>query len=100
VMSGYVVSVKPLKLAREGRAEDARKVIASSAFRRVVRLGVPGIFATTVSWFLDRIGAFNIAKSMPGNCWLNMFSPPEFTFSESVRALFRACVYLFEILLM
>ena len=92
VMSGYVVSVKPLKLAREGRAEDARKVIASSAFRRIVRLGVPGILATTISWFLDRLGAFSLAESLPGYVWLSMFSPPPWSFSESVQELIRSCV--------
>jgi peptidoglycan/LPS O-acetylase OafA/YrhL len=92
VMSGYVVSIKPLKLSREGRVEDARKVIASSAFRRIVRLGLPGVFATVVSWLMDRMGAFDISRSMPGWCWLHMFTTPEWTFSESVHQLARACV--------
>jgi peptidoglycan/LPS O-acetylase OafA/YrhL len=49
-MSGYVCAYKPLRLARAGKAEDARKVIASSGFRRLLRLGLPSSIAVTISW--------------------------------------------------
>ena len=102
VMSGYVCSLKALKLARQGNTEAARAVIASSAFRRIIRLGVPAIFATTISWFLDQFGAFNTARSLPWNSWFHFFSPPELpSFWAGLRELFRSFVRFpdsFEIL--
>ena len=102
-MSGYVCSLKPLKLARQGNTEAARAVIASSAFRRIIRLGMPAIFATTISWFLDQFGAFNTARSLPWNCWFHFFSPPEVpSFWAGLRELFRSFVRFpncFEILI-
>jgi peptidoglycan/LPS O-acetylase OafA/YrhL len=93
VMSGYVCSIKPLKLARAGNAEASRKVITSSAFRRLLRLGAPAIVATTMSWFLDRLGAFCTARSLPGYCWFSFFTSEEVpSFWESVRLLFRSFV--------
>lgn len=92
ILSGYVCSIKPLKLARAGKAEEARKNIASSAFRRVFRLGGPSIFVTTVSWLFDRFGAFDVALSLPPRCWLYVFSPLSMDFASSVRALFRSFV--------
>jgi hypothetical protein len=93
IMSGYVCSIKPLKLSRAGKADEVRKVIGSSIFRRILRLGFPAMAATTISWTLDRLGAFNLARSLPGFCWLNFFSPPEFPdFFSALRELFRSFV--------
>jgi len=62
VMSGYVCSIKPIKLARAGNIENARAAIASSALRRFFRLAGPALFSTVLSWFLDSIGAFNTVR--------------------------------------
>src|SRR6266496_918899 len=41
VLSGYVCAVKPLRLANSGKVEETRKTIASSTFRRFLRIGLP-----------------------------------------------------------
>lgn len=76
IMSGYVCSIKPLKLAREGKPDEARKNIAASAFRRVVRLTIPASIATTLSWLLCQLGGFNMAhRRTPQTGWLYFQSP-------------------------
>jgi peptidoglycan/LPS O-acetylase OafA/YrhL len=77
VMSGYLCSLKPLKLARAGKAEEVRTAVTKSAFRRLFRLMGPATFATVVSWILDRLGAYNIARSIPGNRF-SLPVPPDF----------------------
>jgi hypothetical protein len=94
VMSGYVCSIKPLKLARQGKADEVRKVIGSSIFRRQLRLGLPATIATTISWTVDRLGGFALARSLPGNIWLCFHTPVWMDFSTSVRALFSCYVCL------
>lgn len=92
-MSGYVCSIKPLKLARAGKADEARKVIASSAFRRVVRLSIPAGIATTMSWWLANVGAYNFAHSLPGHCWLNFHSAyGDADWSIAIEELIKAIV--------
>jgi peptidoglycan/LPS O-acetylase OafA/YrhL len=96
VMSGYVCSMKPLKLARAGKPDEARKVIASSAFRRIVRLGIPAGIATTISWWLANIGAYDRAYTLPSDCWLNFHSGrKQDDWPSALEALFKAIVFLF-----
>jgi peptidoglycan/LPS O-acetylase OafA/YrhL len=92
VLSGYVCSIKPLKLSQSGKPEEARKVIASSAFRRLIRLGIPATIATTCSWFLCQMGGFNLSLSLPGYVWLNFHSARPTDWITSVRSLFHAIV--------
>jgi hypothetical protein len=90
-MSGYVCSIKPLKLARAGNIESARGAIASSALRRFFRLAGPALFSIVLSWFLDSIGAFNtIRESIP----LDHFSLQERPSSvlASLKRLFHSVV--------
>jgi peptidoglycan/LPS O-acetylase OafA/YrhL len=93
VMSGYVCAIKPLKLSRSGKPEEARKVIGSSIFRRLLRLGAPATIATTMSWFIDRLDGFHLARSLPYHVWLNFHTVPWFDFRTSVYQLFRAYVW-------
>jgi hypothetical protein len=75
-MSGYVCSIKPLKLSREGKPDEARKNIAASAFRRVIRLGIPASIATTMSWLMCQLGGYNMAHTRtPQTGWLYFQSP-------------------------
>ena len=94
LMSGYVCSIKPLRLSGLGRADEARKVIASSVFRRLFRLGMPATVATTISWFLCQMGAFNMARSLPPGWLAHQSSPPSAGFLASLTDLCRACVWL------
>jgi len=95
IMSGYVCSVKALKLCREDKPDEARKNIANSAFRRAIRLGIPASMATTISWFLCQVGAFNLAHTaIPEWGWLYFQSPwPSSDWSTAIRDLFRALVF-------
>jgi len=93
VMSGYVCSMKPLKLSRAGKPDEARKSIATSAFKRIIRLAIPASVATIISWFLANTGGFDLAMTRPGNCWLNFHSGrPSDTWYEAIRSLFHNLV--------
>jgi peptidoglycan/LPS O-acetylase OafA/YrhL len=65
LLSGYLCAMKPLRLLRAGKPDEARRAIASGALRRLVRLGIPATLATTFSWFLTQIGAFTVSTQ----CW-------------------------------
>ncbi|KAI4284290.1 MAG: hypothetical protein L6R35_004943 [Caloplaca aegaea] len=58
VISGYVLSTKPLRLAREGRHEELFSNLASSTFRRGPRLFIPCIVSTFITAMLAMTGAF------------------------------------------
>lgn len=94
VLSGYVCSMKPLKLSLAGKPEEARRNIASSAFRRVVRLIIPPTLATTISWILANTGAYNMALSLE-NSWLAAHSHWRSDgFVNAIRDLCQAIVHL------
>jgi len=86
--------MKPLKLALAGKPDEARRNIASSAFRRVIRLAIPATLATTISWSLANIGAYNMALSLE-NSWLAAHShPPSNSISSAIYELCQALVLL------
>lgn len=58
VISGYVLSTKPLRLAREGKTEELLGNLASSTFRRGPRLFIPCIVSTFITAMLAMMGAF------------------------------------------
>lgn len=64
LLSGYVCSIKPLRLARAGKYEEAWSCIASSAFRRMVRLFIPATLATFVAFVFAQCGAFELAHGI------------------------------------
>jgi peptidoglycan/LPS O-acetylase OafA/YrhL len=55
VISGFVLSYKPLQLIRKGEQVKVLEVLSSSVFRRSIRLWVPITFGTAISALL----AFN-----------------------------------------
>jgi peptidoglycan/LPS O-acetylase OafA/YrhL len=59
VISGYVLSYKPLKLIRTQNHESLLRTLSSSIFRRGIRLYVPVIIATFICFLFVIIGAFN-----------------------------------------
>jgi peptidoglycan/LPS O-acetylase OafA/YrhL len=94
VMSGYVCSMKPLKLSRAGKPDEARRSIATSAFRRIIRLGIPASLATTISWFLANVGGFDLAMSLADECWLNFHSGrPSANWYEAFKELYHELVH-------
>ncbi|KAL8713678.1 MAG: hypothetical protein Q9220_002204 [cf. Caloplaca sp. 1 TL-2023] len=68
VISGYVLSYKPLALARQGRYEELLVNLTSSTFRRGPRLFVPCIVSTFLTAVLAMTGAFvdeGVARHYP-----------------------------------
>ena len=56
VISGLVLSRKPLQLARAHRYDDLHKTLSSSVFRRTIRLYLPAAFSTFLILLLIRAG--------------------------------------------
>jgi peptidoglycan/LPS O-acetylase OafA/YrhL len=99
IMSGYVCSKRPLEMARAGTPEKARKAISSSAVRRVFRLGLPASIATVISFTIERLGGFNIARMQPYNVWLHFQTPRPMNWSTSLQLLSRSLVLTSNIML-
>ena len=56
VISGFVLSRKPLHLARAHKFDDLHKTLSSSVFRRALRLYLPAAFSTFFVLLLIRAG--------------------------------------------
>lgn len=56
VISGFVLSRKPLKLARAHKYDELHKTLSSSVFRRALRLYLPAAFSTFFVLLLIRAG--------------------------------------------
>jgi hypothetical protein len=80
--------------------DEARKVIASSALRRVLRIGLPATFGTMFAWGLAQMGAFTLAPYVElEGMWLAASTPKRVPgFFASVLALIKACVLSFLLL--
>jgi hypothetical protein len=59
VISGYVLSYRSLKLAREGKPIELLDSIASSVFRRWLRLHLPVIASTFIAFLMARANAWS-----------------------------------------
>ncbi|KAL6413160.1 Acyltransferase 3 [Ilyonectria robusta] len=67
VISGYSLSYRPIKHIRSHNITDFSIGISSMAFRRVIRLFLPIIFSTGMTFCLIRIGAFDWSRSIATN---------------------------------
>ena len=68
VLSGYVLSHKPIKLARKGNSAGIHDTLASSVFRRWVRLFVPILLSTFLTMLCIHFGwygSFNKKVRVP-----------------------------------
>lgn len=74
LVTGYVCALKPIRLSRAGKYEDALVAVAKSAFRRVPRLMLPTTIITVIIWLLCQFGAFEIARASD-SIWLQQTSP-------------------------
>lgn len=94
ILSGYVCAIKPIRLSNAGMVDEARRVIASSTFRRVVRIGLPATFGTIFGWALTQMGAFTLAPYVElEGMWLALGTPKRVDgVFASVYALISACV--------
>ncbi|KAL5342823.1 acyltransferase family-domain-containing protein, partial [Aspergillus crustosus] len=64
VISGYVLSYKPLKLIRNRSWEETFVTVTSSTFRRGLRLYVPSIVGIFLVLVAVRLGAYNYSQKV------------------------------------
>jgi len=76
LLSGYVCAIKPIRLSNAEQVDEARRVIASSAFRRVLRIGLPATLATTMAWVLCQLGMYELHPDIRyWSGWLELTTP-------------------------
>lgn len=88
ILSGFVNSLKPIKLAKAGNVEAALVNLAVSSYKRSFRLFLPATAATVISWFFCQFGVYEIAR-MSDAYWLYVTTPEP---SESWAVAFRDLV--------
>jgi peptidoglycan/LPS O-acetylase OafA/YrhL len=64
VISGYVLSHKPIKLMRMGNYDQFQTVLSSSVFRRGIRLFGPTLIGTAITMLLTTMGLFEAGKAI------------------------------------
>lgn len=64
-VSGFAISHKPLKLAREGRYDEVGSTLSSSVFRRHSRLFMPAAAVTLATALTTQLGWFDLG-GLPG----------------------------------
>lgn len=74
ILMGFVNSLKPVSLARSGKADAASAKLAASAFSRVLRLVLPAAFATCFSWLLCQLGFYEMSRQSDA-FWLEHNTP-------------------------
>ena len=74
ILSGFVNSIRPIKLAKSGQVDTALSNLAVSSFRRSFRLFLPALTATVLSWFICQLGAYETARNSDAY-WLSITSP-------------------------
>lgn len=90
ILSGFVNSLKPIKLARQGNVDTALSNLAVSAFRRTFRLFLPATTATIISWFVCQFGAYETARQSDAY-WLYITSPSQsYSWGTAIEDLIRA----------
>lgn len=90
ILSGFVNSLKPIKLARAGQIDTALSNLAVSSFRRSWRLFLPATAATLISWFICQVGGYETARQSDAY-WLYVTSPsPSYSWATAVGDLFIA----------
>ena len=90
ILSGFVNSLKPIKLARAGQVDTALSNLAVSSFRRSWRLFLPATAATIISWFICQFGGYETAR-LSDAYWLYITSPSSSpTWGLAIEDLFKA----------
>jgi peptidoglycan/LPS O-acetylase OafA/YrhL len=64
VISGYVLAHKPMKLVQLGKYEEVQRVLASSVFRRGIRLFGPTVIGTFITMLMTNAGYFESGKAV------------------------------------
>lgn len=90
ILSGFVNSLKPIKLSKRDQTDVALANLAVSSFRRSFRLFLPATTATVLSWFICQLGAYETAR-LSDAYWLQITSPdPSSSWGTAVEDLIRA----------
>lgn len=90
IISGFVNSLKPVKLAKSGQTDTALANLAVSSFRRSFRLFLPALAATVISWFLCQLGAYETGRNSDAY-WIQITSPARsVSWGTAVEDLVRA----------
>ena len=90
ILTGFVNALKPLKQARSGNYDTTLAGLASSCFRRSLRLMLPCTVATIVSWIIAESGGYRTGNMMM-NGWMAGTSPlPSGGVFAAICTLFRA----------
>lgn len=98
VLTGYVNALAPIQKARAGNTAGSLSGLASSAFRRTLRLVLPCTVATILSWTIAQCGGYNIARMVDCD-WMNNSGSPERSASfvaaiqDLVRAIYHTWAY-------
>lgn len=66
LVTGYVSSIKPVKLFNQGNQNHAYISMSKSAIRRLPRLFIPVALVITLSCIATQLGAFEIARHCDG----------------------------------
>lgn len=91
LLSGFVCSIKSLRMARMGEAGETRRVAAESVLRRIIRLVVPATMGTTLSFLCSQMEWYNSAWEH-GSPWLQRVQKPIIGVRPSLKSLFWNCV--------
>jgi peptidoglycan/LPS O-acetylase OafA/YrhL len=99
VLTGFVNSLKPIQQARADKTASSLAGLASSAFRRTLRLVLPCTIATIISWTIVQCGGYSIGKMVDSE-WMNNTcgAAPSGSFFgaiyDLIRAVFRTWAYM------
>ncbi len=100
VISGYVLSCKPLKLIRAKSYPAFQKSISSSFLRRGMRLYLPCLIASFIACILTIMGAFDhstlIYKHFKEFVFLKERPPPHVSLSEQWKAYTANVEFIFS----
>lgn len=90
IITGYVNSIGPLSKASGGNYEGAFASIARSALARSGKLVLPVALATTISWILANVGAYQMAEFVD-SVWIRQgHHPPAASLCDALSSLARA----------
>ena len=64
VISGYVLSYKPLRTIRNGAFDETFTTLASSTFRRGLRLYIPSLVGISIVFLAVRTGAYHFSHAV------------------------------------
>jgi hypothetical protein len=92
LITGYVNSVKPIKLVRAGETDKALSSIALSSFKRTGRLVLPTSVATLLAWLTAQMGGFEAARYAAQPWIRNISPPPSKSWTEAISSLVRNLV--------